>query len=198
MLATNCRIITLSILFLGIVSVSTVKSQETFTGTIVSYGSGLNTRVSTGSFTLRINRFTDDERAQRLLGLLQAGADEQLVNELDKGDVGTFSINGRIGPHIGVARESRVNGKRRIFCVFRRWMRFGEIRGGYRSTDYPYSVIEIYVDPSSGKGDGTFIAAAKIRWQPDKRSGQNQVEIEDFSTFPARLMGVTERGGRGR
>jgi hypothetical protein len=87
-----------------------------------------------------------------------------------------------------------VNGKRRIFAVFRRWMRFGEIRGGYRSTDYPYSVVEMYIDPQTGKGEGTFIAAAKIRWRQDKKSGKNQVEIEDFSTFPARLMGVTERG----
>jgi hypothetical protein len=87
-----------------------------------------------------------------------------------------------------------VNGQRRIIAVFRRWMNFAELRGGYRSEDYPYSVIEIYVDPRTGKGEGTFVPAAKIRWQQNKKTGQNQVEIEDFSTFPDRLMGVTVRG----
>jgi hypothetical protein len=75
-------------------------------------------------------------------------------------------------------------------------MNFGEIRGGYRSTDYPYGVIEMYVDPRTGKGEGTFIAAARIRWRQDKKSGQYNIEIENFATYPARLLGVTRRGGR--
>jgi len=168
-------------------------AQETITGTVVSYGTGFNTRTQTGTFTLRLDRFTSDDRAQRLLGYLQSGAEDRLLNELDNEDVGTFSINSRIGPRVNVARESMVNGQRRIIAVLRRWMNFGEIRGGYRSTDYPYSVIELYIDPRTGKGEGTFIAAAKIRWRPGN-GGQNQIEIEDFSTFPARLMGVTVRG----
>ena len=174
-----------------------VSAQETITGTVLSYGTGFNTRTRTGTFTLRINHYTSDDRAQRLLGFLQSGAEDRLLNELDNEDVGTFSINNNIGPRVNVARESMVNGQRRIIAVLRRWMNFGEIRGGYRSTDYPYSVIELYIDPRTGKGEGTYIAAAKIRWRPGS-GGQNQIEIEDFSTFPARLMGVTVRGSAAR
>ena len=192
----NCRMFALVALGLIFIGAESIRSQETFTGTVVSYGSGFNTRLRTGSFTLRINRVTSDERARRLLGYLQEGAEDRLLNELDNEDVGTFSIDGNIGPRVNVVRETMVNGQRRIFAVFRRWLGFGEIRGGYRSTDYPYGVIELYVDPQTGKGEGTYIAAAKIRWRQDKKTGQNQVEIEDFSTFPARLMGVTERGRR--
>jgi hypothetical protein len=180
------------LLALGLLGIGAT-AQETITGTVVSYGTGFNTRTQTGTFTLRLDRFTSDDRAQRLLGYLQSGAEDRLLNELDNEDVGTFSINSRIGPRVNVARESMVNGQRRIIAVLRRWMNFGEIRGGYRSTDYPYSVIELYIDPRTGKGEGTFIAAAKIRWRPGN-GGQNQIEIEDFSTFPARLMGVTVRG----
>ena len=180
------------LLALGLLGIGAA-AQETLTGTVVSYGTGFNTRTQTGTFTLRLDRFTSDDRAQRLLGYLQSGAEDRLLNELDNEDVGTFSINSRIGPRVNVARESMVNGQRRIIAVLRRWMNFGEIRGGYRSTDYPYSVIELYIDPRTGKGEGTFIAAAKIRWRPGN-GGQNQIEIEDFSTFPARLMGVTVRG----
>jgi len=169
-------------------------AQETYTGSVVSYGNGLTGRLRTGTFTLTIDRQTSDQRAQELLGLLQEGSDDRLLNQLDNETVGRFSINGQIGPRLNVVRESDVGGRTRIFAVFRRWMNFGEIRGGYRSTDYPYGVIEIYVDPRTGKGEGTFVAAAKIRWSADRKTGQNQIEIENFATYPARLMGVTRRG----
>ena len=184
----------ISIILTSIVGVSA--QQETYTGSIVSYGSGLTGRMRTGTFTLRIDRLTSDQRANELLGLLQEGSDEALLNQLDNEDVGSFSINGRIGPRLNVVRESDINGQTRIFAVFRRWMNFGEIRGGYRSTDYPYGVIELYVDPRTGKGEGTYIAAARIRWRQDKKSGQYNIEIENFATYPARLLGVTRRGGR--
>jgi hypothetical protein len=170
------------------------RGREVYTGTIVSYGSGFNTRVTTGTFTLTIDRYTSDERARRLLGLLQEGADEGLVRQLDDEDVGSFSVNGRIGPRVNVVRESMVDGKRRIFAVFRRWTHFAELRGGYRSLDYPYGVIEMYLDPETGRGEGTYVAAAKVRWRQDKKTGQYQIEIENFATYPARLMGIRQHG----
>jgi hypothetical protein len=179
----------------GFVASANAQGRQTYTGTIVAYGSGFNTRVQTGTFNLTIDRFTSDERARQLLGLLQERSDASLLREVGRESVGSFSINGRLGPRVNVAREAIVNGKRRIFAVFDRWERFGELRGGYRSLDYPYGVIEMYVDPRTGKGEGTYIAAAKIRWRQDKDSGQYQIEIENFATYPARLMGVRQRSG---
>ena len=170
--------------------------RETYTGTVVSFGTGANVRTTTGTFTLNIDRHTSDERAQRLLALLQSDNDDQLLREVRKEDVGTFSINGRIGPRINVVRESMVNGQRRIFAVFERWQQFAELRGGYRSLDYPFGVLEIYIDPRTGRGSGTYVAAARVNWRTDKKTGQSQIEIENFATFPARLMGVQERGRR--
>ena len=169
--------------------------QETYTGSIVSYGNSLTGRMQTGTFTLTIDRLTSDQRANELLGLLQEGSDDALLRQVEKEDVGRFSVNGRVGPRVNVVRETDVNGQRRIFAVFERWMNFGEIRGGYRSTDYPYGVIELFVDPRTGKGSGTYIAAARVNWRTDKRTGQNTVEIENFATYPAQLLGVTRRGG---
>lgn len=192
----------LFILLAGVILVTTATAQraqrETYTGTVVSFGSGMNVRTSTGTFTLTIDRQTSDERAQRLLGLLQEDEDRDLLSEVRREDVGSFSINGRIGPRVNVVRESMVNGQRRIFAVFERWQQFGELRGGYRSLDYPYGVIEMYIDPRTGRGEGTYVAAAKIRWRRDRRSGQEQIEIENFATFPARLIGVQLRGRRQR
>jgi len=181
--------VTALLVLAGVVSAQ----RETYTGTVVSYGNGLAGRLRTGTFTLNIDRQTSDQRAQQLLGLLQEGADESLLRQLDNETVGSFSINGQLAPRLNVVRESTVNGQRRIFAVFRRWMSFGEVRGGYRSTDYPYGVIELYVDPRTGRGEGTYVAAAKIRWRADRESGQTTIEIENFATYPARLMGVTRR-----
>lgn len=171
-------------------------ARETYTGTVVSFGSGLNTRTTTGTFTLTIDRRTSDERTQRLLGLLQEDDQNELLREVAREDVGSFSINGRIGPRVNVVRETMVNGQMRIFAVFERWKQFGELRGGSRSLDYPFGVLEIYINPKTGSGSGTYVAAARVRWRKDKKSGQDQIEIEDFGTFPAKLMGVQQRGRR--
>ena len=178
--------VTALLVLAGVVSAQ----RETYTGTVVSYGNGLAGRLRTGTFTLNIDRQTSDQRAQQLLGLLQEGADESLLRQLDNETVGSFSINGQLAPRLNVVRESTVNGQRRIFAVFRRWMSFGEVRGGYRSTDYPYGVIELYVDPRTGRGEGTYVAAAKIRWVKDKKGVGAHIEVEDYATFPAKLLSV--------
>jgi hypothetical protein len=90
-------------------------------------------------------------------------------------------------------RETVVDGKRRIFIVFERWTRFAELRGGYRSLDYPFGVIELFIDERTGKGEGTYIAAARIDLDFDEKKQQYQIEVENFATFPARLLGVTRR-----
>jgi len=192
----SLQAIILLTLLLSTAAFSQRSQSETYTGTVVSYGTGLNVRTTTGTFTLNIERHTSNERAQQLLGLLQDDNDDELVREVGRENVGTFSINGRIGPRVNVVRETMVNGQRRIFAVFNRWKQFGELRGGYRSLDYPFGVLEIYIDPRTGKGSGTYVAAAKVRWRKDKKTGQDQIEIENFATFPARLLGVQERGRR--
>jgi hypothetical protein len=168
--------------------------RETFTGTVLSYGSGMNTRTTTGTFTLRINGRTSNQQAQSLLGVLQESGQDDLLRSIRNEDLGNFSVGGQLGRRLNVVHESMVDGRRRIFAVFERWTQFAEQRGGYRSLDYPFGVIELYIDPRTGKGEGTYIAAAKIRWTTDRKTGQSQVEIENFATFPARLLGVVQRG----
>ncbi|MBK6724724.1 MAG: hypothetical protein IPG58_16095 [Acidobacteria bacterium] len=75
-----------------------------------------------------------------------------------------------------------------VSAVFERWMSFSEIRYGYRSQDYPFSYLEVIIDPKTGKGEGSYFQAARIRAR-----GNNTVEIEDFGTFPSRLMRVRLR-----
>jgi hypothetical protein len=167
---------------------------ETYTGTVISYGSGFNTRTVTSTFTLNITGQTSKEQAQGFLDILQEGRQNDLLNAIRKQDLGRFSVGSNIGVPINVVRESTVDGRQRIFIVFERWTQFAELRGGYRSLDYPFGVIEMFVDPQTGKGEGTYIAAARIRWNFDEKKQQYEIEIENFATYPARLLGVTRRG----
>jgi hypothetical protein len=170
------------------------QNKQTFTGTVLSYGSGFDTRTRTGLFTLTINGLTNDEQAQQYLNTLQESGQDDLLSAIKKNDLGRFSVGANVGVPINVVRESVDGDKRKIFIVFERWTQFAEYRGGYRSLDYPFGVIELTIDNKTGKGEGTYIAAAQIRWKFDKKSNQYQVEIENFATYPAKLLGVTQQG----
>ncbi len=170
--------------------------RTTFTGTIISYGSGFNTRVRTNTFRLDITGITPADRVQRGLSVLREGGQDALLREMSGQELGRFSVGATVGRPINAVLVNDVDGKRRIFAVFERWINFAELRGGYRSVDYPFGVIELFIDPQTGKGEGTLIEAARIRWDDDSRAGENVVEIENFATWPAKLMGVTQRGPR--
>lgn len=181
-------------LFAGLNANAQDRSRERFTGTVLIYGEGFNTRTVTRLFTLDITNRTSDSDAQRYLGILQENNNQdRLVDAIDNQELGRFSIGSNVGVPINVVRESTVDGKQRIFVVFRRLTGFGELRGGYRSLDYPFGVIEMFVDPRTGKGEGTYIAAAQIRWKNNNRGTTPTVEIENFATYPAKLLGVRRR-----
>jgi len=176
---------------LALATATMAQERATFTGTVLIYGSGMNTRTTTNTFTMTLNRQTSGEDAQRLLTALQSGGQDDLRRQLNGREVGLFSIGGRVGLPIEAAVIDHVGDRTRIRAVLERWQGFGELWRGGRSVDYPFSYVELYVD-RAGRGEGTFIAAAQIRWR--NNHGQNQVEIEDFGTFPGRLMGVQLRG----
>lgn len=172
------------------------QTKETYTGTVFSYGTGRNTRTSTNTFTLIINGTTSDDEADRQVAILQEGGQDDLQKAITKNDLGSFAVGGRVGRTLNSVRVENVDGKKRIRAIFERWINFSEIRGGYRSVDYPFSYIELFIDPATGKGEGTLIEAAQIRWKRDKKLNEYVVEIENFATFPSRLMGVSERNRR--
>jgi hypothetical protein len=172
-------------------SIQTINAQtmssgtEEYTGTAISINGA---RAATAFFNLRITGETSNEQARQYLSVLQQNGQDRALDAIRKNDLGSFSIDNQLGRTLNVVRESNVDGKRRLFIVFERWERFAELRGGYRSLDYPFGVIELFTDPATGKGEGTYIAAARIRWIDDK----NQVEVENFATYPVKLTTVTK------
>src|SRR5262245_26267206 len=166
------------------------KFQEVYTGTLYGMSGG---GVSTG-FNLSIRDYTSDEEVQQYLSILAEGDQDDVLKKIRDLDLGRLSVTGQTGRNLIVVRKHQLpDGKIRIAVAFERWQRIGEVRGGYRSTDYPFGIMEIVLDANGKKGSGTFIAACKIDLKRDKKTGKYSLELENFGTYPHKVMGVMRR-----
>ena len=163
--------------------------KEVYTGTLMN----TNGRMRTTSFNLSIKDYTSDETAQLYLSLLVEGDQFDLLNKIKDLDLGYMSASGSLGRRLLIVRKFELpDGKTRIIAAFERWQTFAEVRGGYRVSDYPFGVIEVVVD-AKGKGSGTFIAACAVDMKKDKKTGKYKLELENFATWPHKVMGVMRR-----
>jgi len=141
-------------------------------------------------FTLMVNRITTPQEISQLNSTLQSGGQDDLLRALSRLNAGRIQI----GTGVGVTANAIMvtdegDGRTKLTVVYERYLRFGELRYGARSTNYPFGYAELYV--GRGENEGMLIPAAHIRLR-----GGNTWEVEDFGTFPARLMGLRVRGGR--
>ena len=142
-------------------------------------------------FTLNISRTTTAQEVSQLNATLQTGGQDRLLLSLSGMNAGRIQI----GTGVGVTANTILvtdqgDGRTKITVIYERYLRFAELRYGARSQDYPFGYAELYV--GRGENEGMLIPAARIRL----RDGATW-EVEDFGTFPARLMGLRVHGGRG-
>ncbi|HKG12131.1 MAG TPA: hypothetical protein VKB12_02290 [Pyrinomonadaceae bacterium] len=162
------------------------RAGQVVTGTVV----GISGRLAGRSrpFTLRINGYTTASDAERLNNALRSGGEEELMNVLSRLDAGRVAIGTGVGvPANAVLATPTAEGGTKLLVLFQRNIGFYELRAGTRSSDYRFGYAEIYLD-RRGRGEGTFIPAAKIKLQGDTWV------VEDFGAFPARLMGIRSSG----
>lgn len=184
------RAICLVILTVAATALAYGQRGMTFTGTAVIYGSGFNTRTITRPFTLIINRRTSSADATRYVSTLERGGQDALMREIGDNDLGRLSLGSPIGLPLSAVLVDRDSDETRIRVIFKRWIGFGELRRGLRSVDYPFGYAELRIS-RSGRGEGTIIPAARIRFR-----SADTIEVEDFGTFPGRLMGIRMRGSQ--
>ena len=161
-------------------------SGRTITGTVY-FISGRRPGLSL-PFTLIINRITTADEVSQFNSALQAGKQDELLRTLSRTDAGRIQIGSNVGvPANAILVNDQGNGRTKITVIYQRNLQFGELRRGARSVDYPFGYAELYV--GRGDNEGMLIPAARIRLRDD-----NTWEVEDFGTFPARLMGLRVRG----
>ncbi len=160
---------------------------RTITGTVY-FISGRRPGLSQ-PFTLIIKRITTAEEVSQLNSALQAGKQDELLRTLSRTEAGRIQIGSNVGvPANAILVNDQGDGRIKITVLYQRNLQFTELRRGARSVDYPFGYAEMYV--GRGDNDGMLIPAARVRLKDG-----NTWEVEDFGTFPARLMGLRVRGG---
>ena len=162
---------------------------RTITGTVYFIGGRRPARSM--PFRLIVNRLSTPDEVNQLNSALQSGGQEELMRRLERLDAGRIEIGTGVGvPANFIIATSEGEGRTKLTVLYQRDIRFGELRYGTRRSDYRFGYAELHV--GRGANEGMLIPAARVRL----RDG-NTWEVEDFGTFPARLMGLQVRG-RGR
>ena len=171
---------------------SSVTAQNRYIGSTITgtaYFVGGRTRARSLPFKLIINRLTSTDEVNQLNSALQSGGQDDLLRVLSKMNAGRIQIGTGVGLQANAILATETEGRTKLVVVYERNVRFGELRYGARSQDYRFGYSELHV--GRGADEGMLIPAAKIRL----RDG-NTWEVEDFGTFPARLLGLQVHGGR--
>ena len=168
---------------------STTEGQETkvrpeaYSGTAIGTGGTVGGR-SIG-FDFRIKRYTSDEELQKFADLVKEKGTDALRRALEREDLGQFSVTGRVGNQIAVARKRQVGSETVITLITARIMPFLELYRNQRSTDYPFGYMQVKLN-EKGEGSGQIMAAARIRF--NKKAGN--YEIESFGNQYIKAVNV--------
>jgi hypothetical protein len=173
---------------------SKTEAKEVFTGTLVGIGGSLGGK-SIG-FTLEITGVVPDEDALKYLEVLKNQGQEGLLRATQKNKLGWFKVDSTTARQLNLqkwtydlllVRIGKTEKGRVMKVLFERTPSWYELRQGGRIRDYIFTYMELYVG-DDGKGEGSLIGAAKIRWTKNE-----ELEIENFGTYPAKVMGLLKR-----
>jgi hypothetical protein len=136
---------------------------------------------------IKIDRWSTEQERQALIAAFHNGGPDKLLSALREAPrVGYLRTPDSVAWDLHYAREVRESdGSRRIILGTDRRMGFWELANNARSVNYPFTLIEIHLDPS-GKGEGRMSLATKVTTGGD---GQ-QLQLENYSAEPVRLQSV--------
>ena len=151
---------------------------------------------NTAVIDLRITRWSTPAEREKLINVAVEKGQDALLRELQRmpshgkmsipGWQGADPHNVRLGwtLHYAFATPGE-DGGLRIGIATDRYIGFWEARNQPRTTDYPFTLVEIRLDPS-GKGVGKLAVATKIEFDKKK----HQMVLENYSSEPVRLNEV--------
>jgi hypothetical protein len=169
--------------------------KDVYTGNMIYFegtfgpAAGLRRGVRSGAgsefFTLTVNRYAPESEVAGILSSLQRGGQDGLLKALGNEKRGSLQIGSQLAHDVQAVWITRTDEGRKICALSERWKGFGELRRGARSLDYPFTYIEIFIEEDGGKGEGSLIPAARVR-----AKGGNNIEVENFGIYPARLTNI--------
>jgi hypothetical protein len=162
-------------------------AKEVYTGTAVAVGGQFG--GASRPFTLEITGYATNEEVQRDFEVLRSQGQDDFMKTIKDKKLGFFAFDGQVGRDLNFILETQTENGRKITILFERWLQMFEVRYGTRSQDYPFAYIELFIN-DNGKGEGSLIGLAKVSF--DKKN-PNNLDIENFGTYPAKLMGVELR-----
>jgi len=177
---SNPILLTVALAFLVTGALAAQPSGDQFVGTIVNMEGG-----GTAPVVIHIDHYSSDQEVANLKSVLAAKGPDGLRDALWDLEAGYIRVKGGLGYPVAAARSKPdAGGGRVIRLMIDRPLSFREEANSLRSADYPFSYVELHLD-AGGKGDGKFIAAAKVTLDVN-----NTVDIESLGVQPFKLLDV--------
>jgi len=186
---------TLSLLSLALAAVlgiaaaaaQTHGGREKFTAFAVNLDGTAIAPTGAGVVEILVERYSTDAERDRLLEALMEKGPEKLLDTLQSlPRVGYIRTPNSIGYDLHYARKAPLpEGGERVTLATDRYIGFWEAANRPRTIDYPFTVIELRLNPD-GVGEGKMSIATKITMDKDKK----QIELENYGTQPVLLNNV--------
>ena len=166
------------------ITAQTAGQPERYNATAINMGSG---PAMAGRVLIAVNRWTTPKERQTLLGIVAEKGPDKLLDALqDQKSTGTIRLPNTLAWDLRYAFQSPLpEGGRRVVLATDRPISVQEAIRNPRTTDYPYTLIEIRFD-KNGVGVGKMSVATKISMSKDKQT----MELENFGIEPVRLTEV--------
>jgi hypothetical protein len=160
-------------------------TPERFTALAVNMGSPGPAGATTVDIV--VNRWSTNAERDRLLTVLMEKGPEKLLDTLQSlPKVGYIRTPNSLAYDLHYARRLPVpDGSERIVLVTDRFITFWEAANQPRSIDYPFTVIELHINPD-GMGEGKMSLATKITADKENKL----VVLENYATQPVLLQSV--------
>lgn len=158
-----------------------------FTALAVNMGTApdLNMRASQSPVDITVERWSTDEERERFYTALGQSPDRLLSAFQDAKRVGFIRTPDQLGYDLKYARETAAaGGGMRVVIATDRPLGFWEVAHQTRTSEYPFTVIELRID-QTGKGEGKMSLATKITTEND-----HTIALENYLSEPVQLQDV--------
>jgi len=181
--ATVCGVIVAAAMSGG-ADAQTAGVPEKYNATAVNMGSGPS---GAGRVLVSVEKWsTPQEREQLLTVFREKGPNKLLDALMDMPKVGYLRLPTTLAWDLRYAFQTPLpEGGRRVILITDRPITMNEARNNPRTTDYPFTLLEIRFD-AAGVGVGKMSVATKIWLSKDKTT----IELENYGMEPVRLTEV--------